>query len=336
MSIFFVLAITTTIYSFTSGREINATGNKYSLFKDSSEFLFLKWAQANNGKWMPYCIRLSFENGKRLGILNNLASRIKVVNEAKAYYKNLLKRRLRLSDSLTSAYLDSMYIRKYKAVKESLKYRKTMDSLYAVYRKISSGKNKELNGYTLGSSTKYFTETIVPKIFVELRKRGLGIYDVVPTGCIPFALTDWFDNHYSRPGLQYYGVVFYICGRNYNPSGYYDEEVRNDPLRYNLQQFIRRFMMHSLGFYTVYISPEEFVPKPLNCSQIRDSILSDISDYYKASKAANHSDFLTDRDLFQSESDIYFTDYQLTPEDKKLWNKIDSEDRYADSIMQHP
>ncbi|ANI88256.1 hypothetical protein A9P82_02420 [Arachidicoccus ginsenosidimutans] len=349
LSVVLITLITIFIYSCTR-KELHVIRVGNYTFKDSSELLFFKWAQANNGRWMPYSIRLSLKDSGNASsqTLNSLASIIKSVNGAKAYYKGLLQQRIGLSDSLMDVYLDSLYLRKYKTVNASLKYRKTMDSLYAIYGQINSGKSTgnttqtavtatgvlSVKKYIPGNYTAMFDKTVAPKIIASIQS-GNPDGNYLAEGCVPVELTDWFDEHYNG---VYTKLIAAAKEGNIDMLDYFATIVNRSGMSIYEQDFINRFWEYSLGFYLEGTTAPNITSHPLNCGQMTDSIVVDIADYYAAIKTAipdELGNILSDGDPFESDMDIYFTDYQLTASDMALWNQIDREDEAADMIMQN-
>ena len=104
----------------------------------SKDILFFEWAQARNGRWLPYALKKIKESNPSItskAALSELDSFLKPVVTARRYYENELINKYKEHVSNLDSYLDSLYKYKYEEINESLHELKMMNGLYNKYEK---------------------------------------------------------------------------------------------------------------------------------------------------------------------------------------------------------
>jgi len=92
----FLTLVPSLIFNSCRKQEMRSNSDKLLLL-DNENTLFIKWAQANSGRWLPYSIRNAKdkkENASSIDILTACAVEMRYVNAAKTYYRYFLKMKL--------------------------------------------------------------------------------------------------------------------------------------------------------------------------------------------------------------------------------------------------
>ena len=325
---------------FSSCRNLSSLRKK-QIVKDQNA-LFTKWAQANNGRWLPYTIRSSQRKTNaetKSKILDFWALNLKPVNVAKAYYRKSIEEATGLVDVQLDKYLDSLYLRRYKQINASLLDQKTMDSLFAVYNSLNDiTKSKASLSYTKGEATRNYLAGTGNGVVLSIRtdKTSNGNRSSHSNNCIPSELTDWFDQQfnylysniverrqpYPRPEL-----ALYYCDLI--------REYVSDPCANAL--FID-FFSAAMGFS---VASESGVPTftDLNCDKARDNVVHQLTAYYSHLKLfipdQQFDDFADADPLNKSMSEVYVSDYEFTSDDFAFLAQLHEKDQFANSSYNH-
>lgn len=94
------------------------------------------WSLANSGRWFPYNVKNVGDRGY-IGNLDSISLAFRPINSAKYYYKTILQRRLNYSEEQINNFLKKYYYSNHRAIDQRLVYRKSLDSLYADYSKLT-------------------------------------------------------------------------------------------------------------------------------------------------------------------------------------------------------